>query len=656
MKSCRILAVLLSLLLALNTGYAQHSTASYVQVVNQATPGQGGISAVTVSSSGSPSNYTIPVTFTAAVPSGATGTITFKDGTNALGTVAITGTTATLTTSTLTVGTHSITGSYSGDSNFVAVSSAAISQVVNTADSVTRLAINSSPAMLGTPVTFTAQISTGGMAATGLNISFYDGATSVGAGSVSPSNTTNLLLYSNNLTAASWSTNQATVGATAQGPTTNTQASTFTSNGANGYIVQTVSGLTASAPMTFSAWMRVPSGTQSVPLTITNTSNTPLASQSCPASSTWTRCSVTATTGAGMTSAKVLIGGVGNGIQVQLWGEQVEEAATPGPYVQTDGTALAGSGATASFTTSNLPAGTHTITAQYAGDPSVGASTSEPETLIITEDSSTHVTLASGTNPSTYGQSVTFTATVTPVSAITPTGSITFNDGATPIGTGTLSNGSVQFSTSALTAGSHSITAVYSGDTDYDDATSSPVSQTVNQAAGTLSVASSGSPSAFGTSVTFTATVPSDATGTVTFKDGSTTIGTGTITGGVASLTTNALTAGTHTITASWPGDNNYSSPANATVTQIVNTVIANMAISGIPNPSTYGTTVTITVTMTGVIGVTPTGTVSISDGATVLNAAVSIDGSGNATFTTSALGAGSHNITATYSGDNNYN
>jgi hypothetical protein len=408
--------------------------------------------------------------------------------------------------------------------------------------------------------------------------------------------------------------------------------------------------------MTFSAWMRVPSGTQPVPLTITDTSKTQLASQSCPASSTWTRCSVTATTGAGMTSAKVLVGGIGNGIQVQLWGAQVEAASAPGPYVQTDGTALAGSGATASFTTSTLLAGTHTITAKYTGDPSVGTSTSEPETLIITQDTSTQVTLASGTNPSAYGQSVTFTAAVTPVDGITPTGSVTFNDGATPIGTGTLSNGSVQFSTSALTAGSHSITAVYSGDNDYDPATSSPVSQTVNQAAGTLSVASSGSPSAFGTSVTFTATVPSDATGTVTFKDGATTIGTGTITSGAATVTTNALTAGTHSITASWPGDNNYSSPANATLTQLVNAVMANMTISGMPNPSTYGTTVTITVTMTGVIGVTPTGTVSISDGATVLDAAVSIDGSGNATFTTSALGAGSHNITATYSGDNNYN
>src|SRR5207249_12223372 len=52
-------------------------------------------------------------------------------------------------------------------------------------------------------------------------------------------------------------------------------------------------------------------------------------------------------------------------------------------------------------------------------------------------------------SPSVYGQSVTFTATVTATApgAGTPTGTATFKDGLTTIGTGTLAGGSATFST-----------------------------------------------------------------------------------------------------------------------------------------------------------------------------------------------------------------
>ena len=181
------------------------------------------------------------------------------------------------------------------------------------------------------------------------------------------------------------------------------------------------------------------------------------------------------------------------------------------------------------------------------------------------------------------------------------------------------------------------------------------LTQTVNQAAGTLSLATDGSPSNFGATVRFTATVPSDATGTVSFTDNGTNIGTATISAGTAVLTINTLTAGSHTIAVSWPGDSNYSAPANDTTTQVVSKILATVSVSGSPNPSVYGSSVTMTVVLTGVNGVTPTGTVAITDGATVLNASVPIT-SGTATFTTSALAAGSHTITVTYNGDSNYN
>ena len=80
---------------------------------------------------------------------------------------------------------------------------------------------------------------------------------------------------------------------------------------------------------------------------------------------------------------------------------------------------------------------------------------------------STTTTLISSVNPSASGQSVTFTATVADVApgVGTPTGTVTFKDGATTIGTGTLSAGVTTFTTSTLAIGTHSITAVYGGDT-----------------------------------------------------------------------------------------------------------------------------------------------------------------------------------------------
>jgi polygalacturonase len=86
----------------------------------------------------------------------------------------------------------------------------------------------------------------------------------------------------------------------------------------------------------------------------------------------------------------------------------------------------------------------------------------------------------SSANPSTYGTTVIFTATVSP--APTNGETVTFKDGPTTLGTGTLSGGQATFNTTAtqLATGAHSITAVYVGDGAYGASTSSALSQTVN--------------------------------------------------------------------------------------------------------------------------------------------------------------------------------
>src|SRR5207245_1288745 len=112
--------------------------------------------------------------------------------------------------------------------------------------------------------------------------------------------------------------------------------------------------------------------------------------------------------------------------------------------------------------------------------------------------------------PSVVGQSVTFTATVSGVSACTNvarTGTVTFTiDGGAPTNV-TVSGGQAILTSSTLSVGSHTISAAYSGDANYNASTSANLTQTVNKANTTATLTSSLNPSYFGDPVTFTATV-----------------------------------------------------------------------------------------------------------------------------------------------------
>jgi len=197
---------------------------------------------------------------------------------------------------------------------------------------------------------------------------------------------------------------------------------------------------------------------------------------------------------------------------------------------------------------------------------------------------STSVSVSSNLNPSNVGQSVTFTATVANncwFACSNPTGTVTFKDGSTVLGTSNLSSGgTATYSTATLASGTHNITAVYSGDGNYNGSTSSVYQQVVNLTPSSVTIASSIDPSTVGSAVTFTAVVtPSNATGVVTFYDGSNSIGCvgvnnygsagcSTSNSSTATLTTSALAVGTHTILASFYNAN-YTL-GQATLTQYV--------------------------------------------------------------------------------------
>jgi len=111
----------------------------------------------------------------------------------------------------------------------------------------------------------------------------------------------------------------------------------------------------------------------------------------------------------------------------------------------------------------------------------------------VTPKTPTSTTVVSSLNPSTFGQSVTFTATVTHSGSGTPTGTVTFFNGKNVIGSAPLSsNGTASITTSSLSVGSHSITAFYGGDSNFASSTSPALTQTVNAGAGIVSMLSKG--------------------------------------------------------------------------------------------------------------------------------------------------------------------
>ena len=135
----------------------------------------------------------------------------------------------------------------------------------------------------------------------------------------------------------------------------------------------------------------------------------------------------------------------------------------------------------ATFTTSSLAGGPHSITAQYFGTNYPGSSSSVLNETITTGANPTTTALMSSLNPSIGGQSVTFTASVVGLGVNTPTGFVNFLDNGTQIGS-VLLNESAQamFATSTLTIGVHPITAQYVGDSNFAPSKSTAVSQVVN--------------------------------------------------------------------------------------------------------------------------------------------------------------------------------
>jgi len=120
----------------------------------------------------------------------------------------------------------------------------------------------------------------------------------------------------------------------------------------------------------------------------------------------------------------------------------------------------------------------------YAGDSNFASSTSKAVKQVDGKATTT-TALASSRNPSSVGQSVTFTASVTPQFSGTVTGTATFYDGTTLLKPVSLSGSAAKYTTSKLASGAHSIKATYNGRTSFDGSSDS-LTQTVNWGAAEL--------------------------------------------------------------------------------------------------------------------------------------------------------------------------
>jgi len=535
-----------------------------VVVLGGATPAfSQATTSTTLVSSGSPSIAGNSVTYTATVsPTPDGGTVAFSDNGTAISTCQTQAVNVTTGQSTCAVtytaaGTHPITAVYNGDTNFDASpTSNTVTQVVNAAPPTTTsttLVSSGSPSTAGNSVTYTA--------------------------TVSPTPDGGTVAFSDNGTAISTCQTQAVNVTTGQA----TCAVTYSSAGSH-------------------------------PITAVYGGDTNFAAS--PTSNTVTQTVQTVTTTGLVSSGNPSVAG-----GTIIYTATVAPAPDGGTVAFSDnGNPVNGCGVqpllagVATCSELYASAGAHAIVAVYAGNTNFVTSTSSTLHQVVdaavVPPAATSTTLVSSANPSTAGQSVSFTATVHTTGSSTPTGSVLFFDGSTLLGnialagtgpglsTSGLAPNQAQFSTSALTPVPHVITATYTGDAADLASTSSPINQVVNPRsvvlpATTTALAASANPSAIGQSVVLTATVSptppgASLTGTVQFFDGTIALGSTPLSGTRASVTVAAQAAGTYVLTATYGGDANHAPSTSAALNLVV--VTTSPIATSPPQPICAGT------------------------------------------------------------------
>jgi hypothetical protein len=541
------------------------------------------------------------------------------------------------------VGTHSIQVNYLGNGNYNAVSSSVHSFTITNpiANTTTQIASSLNPSTYGQNITFSAPVNTGGTLPTG-TITFKDGGSSIGTGSVTPVNNTNELRYSTNFGA--WGTNSGvtiTPNATTAPDGSNTATLLTVGSGGQYYILDSFpcsAGVT-----TYSAWiMQGPNPSAFLVFTMrfsdASGNNIYIGFPGATIPASWTRESFTATAPAGTASCGIGLeqngasGGGGTalpGQNVYAWGAQTEAASQPGPYISTNGSSASGYGGFASFTTSTLAAGTHPITAVYGGDANTLPSASSALAQVVNLGTPV-VTTWPTASPINFGQTLASSTLSGGTASVAGTFSWTTPSTAPPLGTAP-----------------QSVTFTPTNTTDYNNVTGT-ASVTVNKQTQTITFPAPASPVIYGVApIALSATASSGLPVTFTVISGP-----GTTSGSMGSTLT-ITGAGTLIVAVNQSGNGTYAAATQVTQSIVVSQAALTATCFSTLNPSTYGQSVTETCTFSG-LGAMPAGTATVKvDGAVV--ATPTLDGSGAIAYTTAILAAGSHSVTAAYNGSANY-
>jgi hypothetical protein len=666
---------------------------SYLQTVNFAG------ATTSVASSNLNATVTTPVTFTATVTgnvsSAATGTVEFKDGATVIGSGSLNGSgVASFTDSSLATGSYVITAVYEGDNNYAASTSTALTQTIVKVDTTVTVASNTNPAVAGAVVNFTVNViaamsTTPNLPVTG-TVTLLSGSTTIGTGTLTASGSgpataivtipvTSLAPGASAITAAyDGNTNYS-------GATSTPVAETVVSGVSSTALSASAATVVATKPVILTAAVSSNGGTPSGNVVFKDGANvvgTGTLNASGVATATVTTLAVgshtiVATYSGDTDDTASTSNAVTIVVQAATTVTSLTASPNPSDYGQavTLSAAVSGNGATptgsvtffdgatvlqtvtlggttATYATTTLSDGVHSLTAVYNADTNDGTSTSAPVSVKVLQTVSLSVTSTSP-NPSSARANVHFVATLTPLQGIQPTGAVTFLDGATVLGTGTLSGMTATFDTTSLSVGTHQIVASYAGDTSTETLTSATFPFTVNADGSSVTLTASANPATFGTPVTLTAAVSASGgalSGTVIFEDGGTTIGQGTVTNGVAVFTTSSLSAGVHSIVAAYQGDSDDLPTTSAALPLTVERATSTTVASSV-NPALSLAPFTITATVANGGTVVPTGNVSFAvDGASVGSAPV--NSLGVATLAVASLPVGTHNYIATYSGD----
>ena len=667
-------------------GTRQRATAETEAVSSGGNGATLGSTFVFLSATANPATCGSSVTLIALFDSGITGTVTFYDGVDPLGSVPISGGSAQLPTTFNTTGGHNITASYSGSAcNGPGVSSVMV-LTVNPINVSLTLASSPNPSTCGEKVTLTATL---GDAAAGGSIEFFDGATSLGtAAVVSGVATLSVTTFgggSHSLTAQytpdMGSCYAATTAATTQDVNPVATATSLTSDvnpstcGQKVNLTATVTPVGATGTVTFYDGATVlgigsVDGSGNATLSVTDFgagSHTLTASYGgapCYAASVSAEYKQDVNPAATTTTLTADLNPATCGDKVNLTAHVSPAAA--GSVTFYDGanplgaSPVDGNGNATLSVQAELYTGTISLTAQFtSSDPCYAGSMSAPYDLVVNPGTSTVVLTANPTS-STCGEGVMLTATVTPSTAI---GDVQFYDGATLLGTASADLGTATLVVAFTGAGTHSLTASFAGDYCVSGSTSAKIDYVVTEATTAITVTSDVNPGVCGQKVTLTAHVQPGATGTVTFYDGATVLGSAAVDGfGAAFLSVTTFTTGSHSITASYGGDNCYLPATSDPLTLVIRSIETQTLLSSSPNPSVCGDKVTLTaivrtpndsgngIVAKGGFHTLLTGTVTFYDGATPLGSATVVDSTAILSVTT--LAPGSHVLTAVFAGD----